>query len=249
MDNTEVRSILSVYRPGEPGPQDPRFEAANRRAEADPELAQWWMEEQETDRIISSKVQSTTLPAGLKERLSSSRELRSVPRRNWSRPILLLAACIVVLAVFFSSWRGPFQPSVSLADYRDEMVAFIKVDPTLELETKQLARVSSFLTKTGAPSRFEIPKKLQEMEPVGCRTLRFRGQDVALICFRREEGGLVHLFVVDRKAFPQLRSGSSSPHYEAEGKWMTAAWVEGDQAYLIMAQGDHALLEKYLSTS
>lgn len=53
------------------------------------------------------------------------------------------------------------------------------------------------------------------MEPVGCRTLRYREHDVALICFKRGER-LMHLFVVDETALPNLPARSSQK-FIAEG--------------------------------
>ncbi len=249
MDKTDIRSILSVYRAGEIPADDLRFEEAKKQAEADPDLARWWAEEQELDQLIGSKLQSTPVPGGLKSRLLETQPSAIPMRSTRARKITLLAAAIALLAVLFSSWRGPFQPAVSLADYRDEMVGFIKVTPALELKTNELSHITAFLEKTGAPSRWNLPQKLQEMEPIGCRTLRFHRRDVALVCFRRQDDRLVHLFVVNRTALPHLRSDRGAPQYQAQGDWMTAAWMEGDQAYLLTTQGDRALLEKYLSSS
>lgn len=248
MTSREIRSLLSVYRAGDGEAEDSRFDEARKEAEIDHALAQWWAEEQELDRLIGSKLQNTNVPSGLKARLLARRETVIPYRTTWGRKLALLAAVVAILAVLFSSWRGPFQPAVSLADYRDEMVGFIKVAPALELETKQLSGITAFLEKAGAPARFAIPEKIENLEPVGCRTLRFRGNDVTLVCFKREDGKLLHLFVVNRAALPHF-SRDGDRNYSAQGEWMTAAWAEGDQAFLMTVQGDRTALEKYLTTS
>lgn len=248
MDKSEIRAILSAYRAGEPETQDQRFQQAKAEAEADPELTQWWAEQQDFDRIISSKLQSAEVPRDLKTQLTAW-EKRTVRRSNWNRGILLAAASIVALAVLFGSWRGPFQPAASLADYREEMVSFVKLDPALELKSSQLSRVSEFLKESGAPSQLNIPGKLQQLDPVGCRTLRFRGQDVALICFRREQGDLVHMFVINRKAMAKLTKGGEDPQFAAQGDWMTASWADDDHAYLLAVKGSRETLARYLGTS
>jgi hypothetical protein len=249
MDKSEIRAILSAYRAGEPETQDPRFAQARAEAEADPELAQWWAEQQELDRVISAKLLSVEVPRELKTQLTAW-EKRSMQRSNWNRGILLAAASIVALAVLFGSWRGPFQPAVSLADYRDEMVSFVKLDPPLELESSQLTRLTAFLEENGAPSGLNIPQGLQRMDAAGCRTLRFRGHDVALICFKRDDNGeLVHLFVVDRKAVAKLRGTKADRQFAEQGEWMTATWVDGEHAYLFAAKGTRATVEKFLGTS
>lgn len=248
MNKSEIRAILSAYRAGEPATLDPRFQQAKAEAEADPELAQWWAEQQELDRVISAKLASAEVPRDLKTQLTAW-EKRAVRRSSWNRGVMLAAASIVALAVLFSSWRGPFQPAASLAEYRDEMVSFVKLDPPLELKSPQLPRLTEFLKETGAPSQIDIPQGLHQLPATGCRTLRFRGQDVALICFKRETGDLIHLFVVDRNAFPKWRSSSGkNPQFAAEGNWTTATWSDEEHTYLLTAKGTRETLERYLGT-
>ena len=249
MDNHEARSILSAYRAGESLGGDARFEDALHEAERDPALAQWWDEEQELDRVIADKFQGGKIPAGLKARLLEPNLIHLPTRASWPRRIALLAASIVLLAVFFGSWRGLFQPANSLADYRDEMVSFVRLDPALDLKTAQLARVTEFLKERAAPNELEMPPGLQQMEPVGCRTLRYRGADVALVCFRRADGNLVHLFVIERPGMGKSLASRQEPKFAAAGEWMTASWTRGGHVYLLAAKGDHDAIAKYFGTS
>ena len=245
MNDKEIRSVLSLYRAGET-PADARFEEAKTAAKNNPELARWWEKEQELDRVIASKLSDIPLPAGLANRLTAPPQPTEAARAPWRRSLLLAAATIVALAIIFGSWRGPFQPADTLANYRGEMVSFIKLTPALELKSNDFAQLTDFLKRTGAPSNLSLPAGLQKSEPIGCRTLRFRGHDVALVCFKRSNGQLAHLFVLPRSALPGLpRNGERE--YAQESDWMTAAWSEGEDAYLLMVQGDRAELEKYFS--
>jgi hypothetical protein len=167
-------------------------------------------------------------------------------RTNWTFVIGLATTAAVVLLAFVFAWTKTMRPAASFADYRDEMVSFVKVAPNLEMQSKRLSELMDYLDKARAPSRFAIPEKVRDMEPAGCRVLRFHGHDVTLICFWRKDGRLLHLFVTDRGAFPQL-PGSQRPEFAAQQGWMTAAWSEGDHAYLIAVQGDRALLKGFLS--
>lgn len=245
-EDSFLRGLLSIHRGIDSEADDPRFAEARQKAESDPTLGQWWAREKEVDRMIGSKLASVKLPADLKARLTSRPTVSAPLRPAWTRVALLAAASLIALAVLFGSWRGPFQPAASLADYRDEMVGFIKVDPNLEMKSPDLAQVSDWLQKNRAPSRLNLPKNLQGLEPIGCRTLRFRGHDVALICFKRKEGSLLHLFVIDRAALPEVAK-QRGPQISPEGNWMTAGWGEGDQFYLITVQGDRQAIESYLS--
>jgi anti-sigma factor RsiW len=248
MDNREIRSVLSAYRAGEECDEQPRFVEARRELQANPELAEWWKEEQELDRLIGLKLESVPVPAGLKARLLDTEKPSTPIQATWPRRIALLAASIVLLAVFFSSWQGLFQPATTLADYRDEMVSFVRLDPTLDLKTSQFSEVSAFLKQRAAPSELALPSRLQQLNPVGCRTLRFRGRDVALVCFRGEDGGLIHLLVIDRKALGK-NGENGKPQFAQEGEWMTAAWMDDAHAYLLVAKSSRETLAKYLGTS
>lgn len=247
MDDAEVRSILRAYRAGESG-EDARFQEALRRAQADPALARWWADEQELDRIIAAKVEHTEAPPNLQERLLSRQRHEVLLRKNRRRLMTLAVAAVAVLAAFFGSWNGPFQPAASLADYRDEMVSFVKVDPTLEMHSTQLSHIMEWLQKSATASPLEIPKELQKLTPMGSRVLRFRGHDVALICFRRSEGNMAHLFVMDRAALPRF-SGTGRPQFSSEGKWAVAAWTADDKVYLLAVEGDREQLERFLTTA
>ena len=105
------------------------------------------------------------------------------------------------------------------------------------------------MKERGLPNEFDLPAGLRQMEPVGCRTLRYRGADVALVCFRRADGNLVHLFVVDRPEMGRSLASRQEPKFAAAGGWMTASWTGGKHVYLLAAQGDHDAVEKYFGTS
>ncbi|HVI81448.1 MAG TPA: hypothetical protein VM717_01775 [Chthoniobacterales bacterium] len=169
-----------------------------------------------------------------------------VPRRTWNFIFLVAAAALLLAAFLF--WMNPPRAPVSLADYRDEMISFVKVAPNLEMQSKQLSEVMDFLDKESAPSRFAIPEKVRAMEPAGCRVLRFHGHNVTLVCFWRKDGGLLHLFVMDRAALPNLPDRKDAK-YSAQNGWTTAAWNEGDHTFLIAVQGDLQLIEQLLTNS
>jgi hypothetical protein len=244
MDKREAPAFLSLYRAGE-NADDPRFAEAEAIAAADPELARWWAQEQELDDAIASKLAAVPVPADLKARLLNARTtLLQATRRSWQLPAFLAAAAIMMVAALFGLGRGTFRPINSLAEYRDEMLSFVKVDPPLELETNDFTRINEFLRRASAPSDPKMPQALQKLAPVGCRVLRFRGHDVTLICFKREDGRIAHLFIIDRSVLPGLRS---LPQFTTQGEWETAAWANGNRAYLLALQGDQRAAEKFMT--
>jgi len=244
MDKQEARAFLSLHRAGD-NADDPRFAEAEAIAALDPELARWWAEEQELDDAIASKLAAVPVPADLKAGLLN---VQTTPiqatRQSWQLPAFLATAAIIMVAALFGLRRGTFRPINSLAEYRDEMISFVKVDPPLELETNDFTRINEFLRTASAPSDPKMPRALQKLAPVGCRVLRFRAHDVTLICFKREDGRIAHLLVIDRSVLPQLRS---LPQFATRGEWATAAWANGDRAYLLVLQGDQHTAEKFMS--
>jgi hypothetical protein len=248
MNKDEIRKILALVRLGGQDADDPLIASAKESAQRDPELAQWFEEQQEFDRKFAEAIGEIPIPAGLQTRIMSIARERIRQRSLWPRRIGRAAAAIAVLAVLFSSWRGLFQPAVSVADFRSEMVSFIRLTPSLDLESHELKRIQTWLSRTDAPAEVSIPSGLSALEAVGCRTLFFRGQKVTLICFRRSGTRLAHLLVLDHLALRSLRA-DGAPIFAQDGEWMTAAWRKKGRTYLLAAQGDRALLERYLQGS
>lgn len=91
-----------------------------------------------------------------------------------------------------------------------------------------------------------MPPAMQKLPLFGCRTLRFRGHDVALICFNQGDGRVAHLLVIDRAALPDL---DAKRQYATLGEWTTVAWVTGDRAYLLAVQGDRNAIEQLVTDS
>jgi len=161
------------------------------------------------------------------------------------RGLFPAAALALVIIAFAFAWENFMRPKALLADYRDEMISFARIDPSLEMQSPQLGNLINWLGTSHSMSAVLIPEKVKTMEPVGCRVLRFRRHDVGLICFRHADGKLLHLFVIDRAMFPRL-TGRERPEYSSHEGWMTAAWADGEHAYLIAVQSDQATLESIL---
>jgi hypothetical protein len=187
---------------------------------------------------------SARVMKGWSEKRDAGRKFQR-PHPTSTRALLLTTITAVVTVGFLVVRTNFVRQKASLADFRDEMVGFVKIDPTLEMRSTDLSELMTWLQTTHAISGITIPEKVKSMEPMGCRTLRFRGNDVELICFRRSNGRLLHLFVADRFAFPRL-PGRDRAEFSAQGEWMTAAWTDGEHAYLMAVQGDQPVLESLL---
>lgn len=247
MNREEAKLILSVYRAGTADAQDPFFAEALRLAEQDQELANWFAAEQKCDSIIAAKLdEESAVPFGLKTSLVAAQSSPARPQGNWLRAFGLMAGTAAVTfmtaMIFFKS--APHSEN-SLADYRREMVSFVKLTPSLEFKTGDAGKVQEWLQNSAQFGRVSFPKSAENLPSVGCRILNFHNQPVALICFLRQNGQLVHLLVVNRAAF----SGKVLPtqtQFKAEGEWMTATWADDDKVYLLTTKGGENELRKFL---
>ncbi|HEY2713548.1 MAG TPA: hypothetical protein VGI60_13620 [Chthoniobacterales bacterium] len=245
MTEREARAILQVCRPGEIDRGDLQIAEALQLVEQNPELARWLDEEQAFDRAMTAQLANLPAPLGLKTRILAQNN--PAPAASpWSRWIIALAgaaALLFLLAQIADTWRRRPSTAELVPQYASEMVSFIKVKPSLEMMSGNLGEINGWLQGQNAAPK-QVPPRLAALEPVGCRILSFRGHKVTLICFRRDDGRLAHLFVVDRAAFPGLQPGA--PIFKGEGEWMTAIWLENDRVYMLATEGDRETTEHFL---
>jgi hypothetical protein len=52
-----------------------------------------------------------------------------------------------------------------------------------------------------------LPGSLLDLPTAGCKRLQWKGQELSLTCFRLPSGELLHVFVIDDKAFRSLNVG------------------------------------------
>ncbi len=245
MDEQEARLILQAYSPGEANKGDPHFDEALKEAARNPALARWFAEEQAFDRALAAHLDTMPAPSGLKTRiLAQATPPATAGSSRWIIGLAGVAGLLFLLVQVVSLWRAPASGAAALPDYAREMTSFVQLPPPLEMESQNLGAIKNWLAQKEAPP-MDVPPHLAALQPVGCRVLSFRGHDVTLICFHRNGNQLAHLFVVDRAAFPELKSGAA-PVFAREGEWTTASWMEKDRVYMIAVQGDRAAVQRYL---
>jgi hypothetical protein len=244
MDEEQARLILQAYQPGAEG-DDPEVAEALREVARNPQLAQWFAEEQAFDRAMAAHLGAVPAPFGLKTRiLANAAPPPGASQWSWAVKLAAVAALLFLAAQVVSLFRASNAASNRLPDYASEMVSFIQLPPSLEMKSDDLGAIKGWLAqKEAAP--MNVPPRLAALQPVGCRVLSFRGQKVTLVCFKRGEDRLAHLFVVDRAAMPKMKPGDQPVYQDALG-WTTATWAEGDRVYMIAVEGDRAAVERYL---
>jgi len=246
MNEQEARLILQAYRPGA-GPDDPEGAVALQEAARNPELARWFAEEQAFDHAIAAHLGNVPAPFGLKTRILAQLGPPAAPHRwSWAVRLAGVAALLFLLTQIVNLFR-PAAPEAQVSNYAREMVSFVRRGGALDMESDNLGQIKEWLSKKEASPEF-VPPRLAALQPLGCRLLSFRGQTVTLICFKRDNDRLAHLFVVDRAALPQMKS-STPPVFAGVGDWMTASWVENNRVYMIAVQGDRGAVQHYLPSA
>ena len=244
----EAKDILSVYRPGTEDANDAFFAEAFRLAAQDAELSRWFAADQAFDASVTAKLNEEGLPFGLKTALMANR--RPPPARapfisTWPRAWGLAFAAALFTLFLTAGLMGRYQGHEMMRDYRSTMVGFVDVPPNLPFKTTDLQQIRTQVEEKSHLTGIEFPQGTLPLPAVGCRSLFFHGYQVALICFHRPDNKLVHLFVIDRKAFAGAKM-PRQPHYRQEGEWETAMWMKGDMVYLLATEGDEKMLNSFM---
>ncbi len=245
MDKEEARLFLQAYRPGADR-DDSQMAEALRAADADPELSRWFAEEQAFDRAMAAHLEAIPAPLGLKTRIVANAAAPDEPRQwSWIVKLAGAAALLFLLLQVVSFFRTPAPVTAAVPDFAREMVSFIQLDPPLEMMSSDLGAIKGWLAKKELPP-MDVPAPLAGLQPVGCRILSFRGQEVTLICFLRGEDRLAHLFVVNAHGPAGNEGGRGSRFMPTAKGWTTASWVENGRVYTIAVQGDRTAVQRYL---
>jgi hypothetical protein len=243
MTREEAKEILTAYRPGNQDQLGSYFADALQEIERDPELALWFAGEREFDRTVATHLNSVAPPFGLKTRILANTAPRLARKSRWVTTFAAAAAVLFLLAQVIGVWRSSSQHSRSVSDYEQEMMAFVKLAPPLEMESLEIGPIKEWIAERKAPLA-EIPPGIAAVETMGCRILSFRGYPVTLICFCHGQT-VAHLLIVDRDALPELKPGNP-PVLASQEEWTTATWADQHYACMIAVHDGPEAARRYL---
>lgn len=252
MDKHEAKLILQSYRPNGRDASDPAFAEALAMAQADPELKEWFENEQSMDRAISEKLHNTPVPVDLKKTiLSGMRTEQNIVRPQvvwWKSPALAWAAVIVVVfaAAFLIQDQRSNSTQAALADYRTTMRQNLDTLSGFDYPTSSPAKIQSWLDEQGIFGDIEIPENLIGKKSMGCKLFDYKDAQSALICFQLPNMQMVHLFVIEKSAIQEL-DASSTGVFAKCGEWDTCSWEEDDKLFLLLGKVGNSTLERLAS--
>jgi hypothetical protein len=198
--NESAKFVLHAYRPNGADARDPIFRAALEQATRDPELGAWLKEQRAFDSLIAGKLAEFQPPA----------TLYSPKRRFTLRPLLALAAVLVLSgAILLPSYLESRSRSKLIEQFQRANLTMLSSTPVpqLDLVTDEFSRTQEYLAEMKAPCIPFLPGSLLVLPTAGCKTLRWKGQELSLTCFRLPSGELLHVFVIGEKAFRSINIG------------------------------------------
>jgi hypothetical protein len=95
------------------------------------------------------------------------------------------------------------------------------------------AELRAWLAERGAPSDFEVPRGLRDVQGLGCQSYTVGGAKVSLMCFMLGQDQFAHLFIVDRDALKDA-APNASPVVRTEGGTPVATWTSGGKGYVLI---------------
>jgi hypothetical protein len=205
--NESAKFVLHAYRPNGADARDPIFRAALEQAARDPELGAWLKEQRAFDSLIAGKLAEFQPPATLYSAIMAGIANRSPIRRFNIRPLLALAAVLVLSgAILLPFYLESSSRSKLIEQFQRANLTMLSSTPVpqLDLVTAEFSRTQEYLAEMKAPCIPSLPGSLLDLPTAGCKTLRWKGQDLSLTCFRLPSGELLHVFVIDEKAFRSI---------------------------------------------
>jgi hypothetical protein len=246
MTNEAAKFVLNTYRPNGADAQDPVFRAALDQAAHDPELATWFREQRSFDSLIADKLAEIQPPPDLYSAILAGISTRSPGRRFPMRPILALAAVLIlsgtILVTFLMEHNSR---TTSFEAYLRANLTMLSAPswPQLDLVTNDFSRTQEYLGRMKAPRVPPLPGALLELPTAGCKAFYWNNQMLSLTCFRLPSGELLHVFVIDEDAF---KSADIANGFKEMNGWHIKCQRCDGMLVMFVSQAPMAEIEKYI---
>lgn len=235
--------MLQSYRPGGRDAEDPAFAEALALARQDPELKAWFERECALDTAVSERLRQSPVPADLHQAIlaghrSQRRAGSSLPWSWWRSPALAWAASVTILVAAGLYFRdgAPSKPvaPMSITAYRNAMAANLNAGFVFDVRNSEPGQLRDWLTKQGVFKNLELPEILRGSTAIGCKVFEYENLKPALICFTLPDKQVVHLFVVEARAFDGTWVGPD-PSLCRSDRWNACFWRNDEQVFLLMS--------------
>jgi hypothetical protein len=248
MNILEAKQILSAYQTGRDHFSDPHMLEALSMLDKEPDLAVWFENQLAFDRQVHEALVDAPGVDRLKDAiLADYRKARHSKVVRYIRWASAIAALILVGVGGFLGYAANYNSKMhDYATLREGMAYFIAGSYfTLDFVDKDLDRIGNWLVEQKLPMYEGIPDSLAAKEPIGCKKMSWRGQEVSLVCFHREDGKIIHLFVADRSNISEAAIANLDEvliSHDIE----TGGWVTDTHVYLLTGSEPGVTVREYL---
>lgn len=247
MNNQEVKFILSAYRPSGEDACDAVFAAALEQVSRDPGLAAWFAGQRAFDVATTNAICSIPIPQDLRANILAGAKISR--RRFWPKRTVLFA--IAASLMLFSVITGIRTRPSGLDSWQNDALAvvskFVPGHEPFDHQAPDSRALQEWLVAQNAPAPAVIPTALQAIPTVGCKTISASGRSISIMCFKLQDGQMVHLVVTKASGLRHLPP--SKPTFVKEGDWVTASWTENGRVCMLATKGSSQLLHSLLPTT
>lgn len=248
MDDAELHLRLSACRPHGQDNDDPLLKEAMEMLPQRPAVMESFAAEQAFDRKICKCLGDVPIPENLKSEILASAKLNStVPR--WQRLPWLAAAAVIALTGLAFTIYQPVRADPTVAQFENEIVDIFDTMKNsgygIDHVTGEFSNVSAWLATQGAPKPYGVKPCTKEARPFGCRTVNWRGQKVAMVCFGRGDQG-AHLFVVSKESLKDSPEPADPDKVQRVEGYPVASWACRKYVYVMMGDSPDTKLDEFL---
>jgi hypothetical protein len=235
VNNTEAKRILIACRPGTDDLRTVEAGAALEFAMRDPELRQWWHQQQAFQKEAKQAFSEIPVPHDLREQILARAKIIKVA--VWRRTaVLSAAAAIAVLLTVVAVWRKPSTED-SFQTFRSRMVQAVLRQYRMDIKTTNTAEIRQFLATNNAPADYILPQNVARLPAIGAGLLGWQDRRVSMVCLDSGAPGIVFLFVVDEVS---TRNAPRQREFALVSELNTVSWTSGGKAYVLAGSGGKA---------
>ena len=241
MNSPDAKRILIARRAGTEDMRDPEAIAALEQVRRDPELSQWWEQQQKYQQSVRAAFRSVPAPVSLRDRiLSRSKIVEIVGLPWWRRPAALsAAAAIALLLTVFGVWPRASREN-SFQTFRSRMVGNVLRQYSMTIVTNDMAPIRQHLAANNAPADYSLSQNLARLPVMGAGVLSWQDRRVSMVCLDSGAQGTVFLFVVDGAS---VKNPPRQREFTQVNSLVTASWIEGGKAYVLAGSGRQEWLQ------
>jgi len=237
MDNEQAKTILSAWRRGDATEGDPLLELALALMESDPELAEWFAEQQDFDDEMRSAMRSIEPPPHLRESILAAAKVVPIEPRRTLHPAWFAIAAGIVLAVGAVFFFVPRGNTLQLATLKAQIPKLTAAhEHSFAAKKGEWDSARSWLAKNGGAADFVFPPGLTALGGVECEVISIDKVNVTILCFQAGDRRTTHLYVLERSHLANPPP-TGSPEMLQIGDFATASWSQGDRSYILAQRG------------